>query len=86
MPCFAKVSIETATILLFFVLRRQSDYSNNAVRYITVSTTLVKTLAGKSASGYSDGVGTAAAFNGPAGIAMDSACSFAIVVREGRAS
>lgn len=57
---------------------------NGLVRRIDLSSAVVITLAGNKTSGLTsaDGVGTAAAFNnGLAGISMDAAGTFALVVR-----
>jgi sugar lactone lactonase YvrE len=48
-----------------------ADTGNNMIRRIT-SQGVVTTFAGATTSGSSDGVGTAALFNGPCGIAVDS--------------
>ena len=48
------------------------DSRNNSIRRITPNGT-VTTLAGNSAGGYSDGVGTAARFSDPEGLTVDSA-------------
>lgn len=51
------------------------DYNNNSVRKITPAG-VVTTLAGRSGTrnfGFVDGTGTAARFNGPAGLAVDAA-------------
>ncbi|MCB1188831.1 MAG: hypothetical protein H7A23_06095 [Leptospiraceae bacterium] len=48
-----------------------SDYSNNTIRQIVISSKTVTTLAGTAGeSGTTDGTGTAARFNGPAGITI----------------
>jgi sugar lactone lactonase YvrE len=47
-----------------------ADYGNNRVRVIVAATGVVSTLAG-STSGYLDGTGPAARFNGPQGVAYD---------------
>ncbi|MES2252449.1 MAG: autotransporter-associated beta strand repeat-containing protein [Pseudomonadota bacterium] len=53
-----------------------SDYTNNCIRQITKSGAAVTTFAGSTTvgntGGNADGTGTAATFNGPAGIAVDS--------------
>ena len=49
-----------------------ADYANNAIRMITPSG-VVTTIGGTTAAGFSDGAGTAARFNRPSGIAVDSA-------------
>lgn len=49
-----------------------SDTGNNVIRKIT-SAGVVSTLAGTSASGYVDGAGTVAQFNGLGGVTVDSA-------------
>ena len=48
---------------------------NHRIRVIDISTTVVSTLAGSGAAGSVDGVGTAATFNQPRGIALDAAFS-----------
>jgi len=49
-----------------------ADYSNNLIRKMTASG-VVTILAGSGTSGKDNGTGTAASFNGPNGIAVDSA-------------
>ena len=59
----------------------QSDYYNCLIRRIVISSGLVSTLAGTSgASGSADGLGTAASFNTPLGVAMDAAGTVALIV------
>lgn len=67
-------------------MHRQTDYSNNLLRRVTLANGLVSTLAGSptQGSGYTDGVGEAATFSGPEGVAVDAAGSTAIIVRGGR--
>ena len=64
----------------------QSDQSNSLIRLLVLSSGVVSTLAGQAGSiGYTNGIGTNAMFNGPYGIALDAAGTFAVVVRkEGR--
>lgn len=52
-----------------------ADSGNNAIRKIILSTRVVSTLAGSStgASGFANGTGTAATFNWPQGISVDTA-------------
>ncbi|MGB2713848.1 MAG: hypothetical protein WBC51_06690 [Vicinamibacterales bacterium] len=49
-----------------------ADTANNAIRRITRDG-MVSTLAGGQGSGYRDGIGTEALFNGPTGLAVDPA-------------
>eukprot|EP00666_Eupelagonemidae_sp_cell4sb_P017991 gene17991-biopygen10247 len=46
-----------------------ADRPNHRIRLVVAATGAVTTLAGNGASTYADGVGTAAAFNGPTGVA-----------------
>jgi serine/threonine-protein kinase len=48
-----------------------TDYHNNEIRKIDISTKAVTTIAGSTTYGSADGVGTAAGFNTPAGIVSD---------------
>ena len=48
-----------------------ADTNNNMIRKINLADGTVSTLAGSTTSGSTDGVGTAARFNGPHGIATD---------------
>lgn len=62
----------------------QADNSNNLLRRVNLTNGLVTTLAGGlggTAYGFANGTGTAAAFHGPSGVAIDAAGSIAIVVR-----
>ena len=60
----------------------QADSSNHLIRLLVLSSGVVSTLAGQSgSSGSTNGIGTNATFNGPIGIALDAAGTFAVVVR-----
>ena len=48
-----------------------SDYYNNLIRKIVISTGVVTTLAGTGSPGSSNGTGTAASFNYPVAITTD---------------
>ena len=61
----------------------QADTYNNAIRHIDLTMGIVTTIAGKAGvTGSSDATGTVAQFNNPMGIAMNSAETFALVVRD----
>jgi DNA-binding beta-propeller fold protein YncE len=55
-----------------------ADYNNHAIRKITASGA-VTTVAGTGSTGSNDGVGTAAAFNTPFGVALNSAATLLYV-------
>ncbi|MGP8217308.1 MAG: T9SS type A sorting domain-containing protein [Bacteroidia bacterium] len=48
-----------------------ADLNNNEIRMIVASSGVVTTLAGSTASGNSNGTGTAASFSGPSGVTCD---------------
>jgi hypothetical protein len=48
-----------------------ADYGNSRIRKIVIATGVVTTLAGQATTGFTDATGTAARFNGPAGICTD---------------
>lgn len=59
----------------------QADRDNVVLRHINLSTSVVSTVAGSvGTTGYQDGAATSAKFNGPSGIAMDAAGTFALIV------
>ena len=60
------------------------DSSNFVLRYITIASALVTTFAGRSTSHSSsvDGVGTAATFNQPKGLALNQAGTLALIVSD----
>ena len=62
----------------------QADSNNHLLRRVNLTSGLVTTLAGNATRGRADGVGTAATFYSPGGVAVDAAGSTAIVVRGGR--
>ncbi len=61
----------------------QADNTNYMIRHIDVSSGTVTTLAGSTIPGSADGVGAAARFALPRGVAMDAAGTVAIVVSKG---
>ena len=63
----------------------QADRFNPLLRRINLASGLVTTLAGAATSGRANGVGTAATFNNPRGVAVDAAGAIVIVVRVGMA-
>jgi DNA-binding beta-propeller fold protein YncE len=60
-----------------------ADKYNNAIRKIVIATGVVTTLAGSTTSGSVDGTGTAARFDSPWGITIDSTHTNLYVVDEG---
>ena len=48
-----------------------ADTGNNKIRKIVITSGAVSTLAGSGSSGFANGTGTAAQFNGPQGVAVD---------------
>jgi len=61
-----------------------TDYSNNEIRKIT-SAGVVTTFAGSSTSGFTNGVGNSATFNGPWGVGVDSSGNVYIADRANNA-
>ena len=60
----------------------QADRNNNCIRSVDVATGYTKTLAGNYSLrdwGYADGIGQAALFAWPQGVAMDANATFALV-------
>jgi len=53
-----------------------TDWYNNEIRKIDLASKEVTTLAGSTVSGYTDGVGSSASFNLPAGITTDGVCLY----------
>jgi hypothetical protein len=64
------------------LLPAQTEFYNHIIRAIDVTTGTVRTLAGRLGvvSPFSDGVGSAATFAGPHGVALDSSGTLALVV------
>ncbi len=61
----------------------QAEEFNHRIRRIDMAIGTVTTLAGRAgSSGYTDGLGSAATFNSPLGVAMDSMGATAIVVSD----
>jgi sugar lactone lactonase YvrE len=56
-----------------------TDYEGHALRQIDIATGAVRTLAGGGAPGAADGVGAAAAFNAPTGVAVTADGATALV-------
>ncbi len=61
------VAVDSSGTLLFV-----ADNGNSLIRQIVIATQAVTTLAGSGASGSANGVGIAAQFNGPQGLAVDA--------------
>lgn len=59
---------------------RQAEQGNNPIRCLDVNSGAVTTLAGGQGAGLSDGVGIAASFREPNGIAISSAGNRVLVV------
>jgi DNA-binding beta-propeller fold protein YncE len=59
------------------------DSSNHEIRKIVIATQVVSTFAGSTTSGHADGTGTAASFNYPGGITIDSTGTNLYVADEG---
>lgn len=58
-----------------------AEYGSSVIRLLNLQSRLVSTIAGRTYFLSSvDGIGTAASFSGPAGIALDAASSFALIV------
>lgn len=66
----------------------QTDIASHAVRRVDIASSLVTTVAGSptQSSGRADGLGTAASFYYPIGIALDAAGTFAVIVSAWRYS
>lgn len=65
-------------------LSLQSDSANHLLRLVNLTSGLVSTLAGGLggvSSGHADGVGTAASFNNPNGVAVNNPGNYLVVVR-----
>lgn len=58
-----------------------TDFATHLIRRVSLPTGIVTTLAGGATSGRADGVGVAATFYSPEGIAVDASGTFALVVR-----
>jgi hypothetical protein len=59
----------------------QTDLNNQLVRMIDLTSGAVSSLCGNRVAGYpADGIGTAAIFGWPAGVALNAAGSVALVV------
>jgi len=57
----------------------QSDFGNNAVRYLDLVIRVVTTLSGTGSSGHADGDHLSASFNGPSGVALSADASMALI-------
>jgi len=60
-----------------------SDYFNNVLRRLDLTSGVVTTIAGSTSYGYSDGQGTAAKFYRLSGVTMDVAATFVIIADSG---
>lgn len=62
----------------------QADSTANLIRSINITTRRVTTLAGQlDVTGSADGLGNTATFYSPSGVAIDTGCTLALVVRVG---
>ncbi len=75
-----------ASLAPYTLLFVQADFNNHLIRHIVVSSGTVTTLAGAASPNATDGVGAAARFKNPNGVAMDAAGAIAIVVSNKGAS
>jgi sugar lactone lactonase YvrE len=72
-PCTCKAvplrvcTVDSSNTNLYVV-----DKTNHTIRKIVIATGVVTTLAGAGTDGYADGIGAAALFAGPGGLAIDS--------------
>ena len=75
------ISTSPIVSLYVYIVALQADMYTHLIRRIVLSSGLVSTLAGTSgASGSADGLGTAASFYLPTGVAMDAAGTVAVAV------
>jgi sugar lactone lactonase YvrE len=58
------------------------DFTNNLIRAVSLATAAVTTLAGNGSATSLDGVGIAASFNGPSGLALDAASGVLYVAEQ----
>ena len=74
---FGVAMSESGTVVLI------ADQSNRQVRFINMTTEVVSLLAGSTASGSANGIGSAASFVSPTGVAVDASGSVAVVADAG---